>query len=94
VLETALALAAHFAGQSNRFAGLRAVVTAQIDTGPLTEADAQLAINLVGARLWSQQTGMAFVRVQDTDAEKAVIATEREAEGTVGERLLSAFERG
>lgn len=94
LLDTALSLAAHFAGQSDRFAGLRAVVTTQIDTGPLTEADAQLAINLVGARLWSQQTGMAFVRVQDTDAEKAVIATEREAEGTVGERLLSAFERG
>jgi|GEM_PF-1514233 len=79
ILEAVLAAAAHFAGQAGRFAGLRAEVACQIDTGPLTAAEIDSLIKLKQAGLRSAETAMAESGVADTDAELARIAAEREA---------------
>jgi len=76
LLETVLAMAAHFAGQSERYAGLRAVVQARIDSGPVSAEEKRAAIELKDAGLWALETSMSATGIEDTDAEKERIAKE------------------
>ncbi|HEU4327444.1 MAG TPA: hypothetical protein VFS21_30175 [Roseiflexaceae bacterium] len=77
LLETALALAAHLAKQPGRFAGLRAVFTCRINTGPLSGDEQREIIDQVDAELLDDETAMSRLGVEDVDAVKAKIATRR-----------------
>lgn len=83
LLETALAMAGHFAGMSRpgapAFADYRATATCRIDTGPLSADELRVAREMTeGERpLWSQETGMARTGIDDTKAEQERIAKER-----------------
>lgn len=80
LLETALSLAAIFAGQPGRYAGLRATFEARINTGALSSDEiAQIQSLSGGKQLLSQETGMSRIGVEDVDAEKAKIAEESAA---------------
>lgn len=94
LLETALSLAAHFAGQSGRYLDLRAVVSCALSAGPVTSEDVAQVISLVEAELLSRETGMARAGVDDTDAEAQRIQAEREARATVGAVALASFDSG
>lgn len=77
LLETLLAMGAVFAGTPGRYADLRAVVTCRINSGPISGDEQNQARENVKAGLLSEESGMARIGVADVDAEKAVIATER-----------------
>jgi hypothetical protein len=94
LLETALHLAAHFAGQGGRYLGLRVVATCRLDTGPLSADEAKQVIDLVDARLLSRETGMARVGIDDSDAEAQRIQAEQEADATVGQTAINSFNSG
>lgn len=94
LLETALSLAAHFAGQSGRFTGLRAVVTCQLDAGPLHADDVRQAIDLVDARLLSRESAMVRIGIDDTDAETQRIQAEADATATIGQAAIDRFNSG
>jgi hypothetical protein len=80
LLETVLAIASALAGQPGRYAALRASCTARIDTGPLSSDEISQVQSLAGGKqLLSQETGMSRIGVEDTDAEKALIAAETAA---------------
>lgn len=79
LLETALAMAATFAGVPNRYASLRAVFEARLDPGPIPAEEMRLVMELVDKKLLSRQTGMNRVGVDDVDAEQQEIMTERAA---------------
>lgn len=79
LLETVLSMAAAFSGQAGRFAELRAVFECRIDSGPMSAADQREVRENVKAELLSEETGMAKIGVQDVDAEKNRIASERDA---------------
>lgn len=80
LLETVLAVASTLAGQGNRYAGLRATCTARIDTGPMAGDEITQVQALAGGKaLLSQESGMSRIGVEDTDAEKALIAAEAAA---------------
>lgn len=94
LLETALHLAAHFAGQSGRYLDLRAVAVCTLRTGPLTSEDTAQVISLVESELLSRETGMSRVGVDDTDAERGRIDAEREQRTSVGAMALASFDSG
>jgi hypothetical protein len=79
LLETALTLAAHFAGQSGRYAGLRATFDCRIDTGPLSSEERKALGDEVDRGLLSPETFLAIVGHDDPDAEMARIAAARAA---------------
>lgn len=94
LLETALHLAAHFAGQPGRYLDLRAVTICHLDTGPLGADEAKQVIDLVDAKLLSRETGMARVGIDDTDAEAQRIQAEDEASASLGGNVINAFNSG
>jgi hypothetical protein len=94
LLETALHLGAHFAGQGGRYLGLRVVASCRLDTGPLSADEAKQVIDLVDARLLSRETGMARVGVDDSDAEAQRIQAEQEASASLGQTVISSFNSG
>ncbi|PDW02283.1 hypothetical protein [Candidatus Viridilinea mediisalina] len=94
LLETALHLAAQLAGQPGRYLGLRAVATCHLDSGPLGSDESRQVVELVEARLLSRETAMGRIGVDDTDAEARRVAAEREADATVGQVALAAFNSG
>lgn len=91
LLETLLAMASAFSGQAGHFQELRAVFTCQVSTGPILAIDAQAARENVAAGLMSEETGMAEIGIEDTDAEKARIAAERETRRTAETANASAI---
>jgi hypothetical protein len=98
LLETTLALAAHFAGQSGRYDELRASVTCRIDVGPISAEEMKALVEVVGARLMSQRTAMARLGIDDPAAEEQQIEQEQEqqrqqARMSLGEAMLQ-FDRG
>jgi hypothetical protein len=94
LLETALHLAAHFAGQPGRYLDLRATAVCTLSAGPLTSEDVTQVVTLVEADLLSRETGMGRVGVDDTDAEAGRIQAEREQRATVGQVALASFDSG
>ncbi len=76
LLETVLAMAAHFAGQSERYAGLRAVVQARIDSGPVSAEEKQTAAEMKDRGLWSWEYAASVSGIEDTDAERERIEKE------------------
>lgn len=80
LIETVLAVASALAGQPGRYAALRATCTARLDTGPLSGDEIGQVQSLTGDKqLLSQETGMSRIGIEDTDAEKALIAAETAA---------------
>lgn len=79
ILETALLLAAHFAGRTEEFSTLRAIVDTHINPGPVTSERVRTAIELRTAGGSSRQRMMLEAGIDDTDAEARVIAAENEA---------------
>lgn len=77
LLETALAMAAYFAGQPGRFDGLRAYVQCRINAGPITPDDMRVAGEMVDKGLWSVETAMSKTGIEDVGAEKDRIEKER-----------------
>jgi hypothetical protein len=94
MLETALHMGAHFAGQGGRYLGLRVVASCRLDTGPLSADEAKQVIDLVDARLLSRETGMARVGVDDSDAEAQRIQAEQEASARLGAQVVANFNSG
>jgi hypothetical protein len=78
VLETTLAMAAYFAGQPNKFDGLRAYVQCRIDSGPVAPDDLRVASEMADKGIWSLETTMSATGVEDVGAEKDRIEKERE----------------
>jgi hypothetical protein len=83
LIETLLAMASAFAGQPGHFAALRATVACRIDAGPISALDQGATRDNVAAGLLSVETGMERIGVEDTAAELARIASEREAAATL-----------
>jgi hypothetical protein len=79
MLETALAMAAQFAGTPGKFAELRAVFQCRLDTGPVSADEQRLAIELKDAEIIDVETAMMRVNVDDVQLEQAKIA-KRKAE--------------
>lgn len=79
LIETVLSLAAYLAGDPAKFDSLRATFACRINPGPLSADETRLIIERVDKKLLSQENGMALTGVQDTDAEKALIAEETDA---------------
>lgn len=70
MLETALAMAAVFAGQPGRFDVLRADVRARVDSGPISADEIRTAQDMAGGlQLWSQEYAMSITGIEDVDAE-------------------------
>jgi hypothetical protein len=80
LLETVLAMAAHFAGTPGRYEGLRAVFDCRVDPGPLSADELRIIMDLYNADLRSRETAMSATGVDDVDAEQTRILTEREQE--------------
>lgn len=79
LLETALAMAAFFAGQPGRYDELRAFVQCRINSGPLSPDDLRVAGEMVDKQLWSVETAMSATGIEDPDAEKDRIEKEQNA---------------
>lgn len=79
LIETALAMAANFSGEPEKFKELRAVFECTVSLGPLPAAENQQTINLRGDGLISRETAMIRVAVDDPAAEAAKIAAEATA---------------
>lgn len=77
ILETALALASHFAGQGARYTALRATCDCRVDTGPLGSEERKAILDQVAAGLLSKETALALLGIEDVDAELARIAAEQ-----------------
>lgn len=92
VLETALAMAAVFSGQPDRYAGLRAVVQARLDSGPIAAADKLAAIQIRDAGLWSIETAMSQTGIEDTDAEKERIEREQQGQQSADAANMAAVQ--
>lgn len=93
LLETALAMASHFSGMPGRYSGLRAVVQARIDAGPVTPDEKRLAIDLKDAGLWSAETAMSATGVEDVDAEKERIEREQQEQQVVDTQRMAAVQQ-
>ena len=80
VLETALALAASFAGTANPYADLRATFDCRIDSGPLAPEERAAIINEVSNEppLRSVEDAMTLLGIDDPDAMLAQIESERQ----------------
>ena len=72
-------MAAFFAGQPGRYAGLRAVFDCRVDAGPLTSEEQGEIIRQYEAGLLDDETAMSRLGVDDVDAVKAKIAEMNEA---------------
>lgn len=81
-LETPLALGSWIAGEPDKFTELRAVGDVRVDPGPATTDGIRAAIELNAAGGLSQQSMMMWSGVDDTDAEKRLIAQEK-SEGII-----------
>lgn len=91
LLETYLAMASAFAGQPGRFNDLRATFSCRLDAGPIS-ADAMGATREnVAAGLLSTETGMARIGVEDTAAEQAKIASQKEQAATIEQGNATAI---
>ena len=77
LLETALAMAAYFAGQPGRYDGLRAYVQASVDSGPLSPEDLDVASRMMDKGIWSKETTMQKTGIEDVQAEKDRIEKEQ-----------------
>lgn len=77
MIETALAMAAQFAGTPGRYAGLRAQFQCNVDIGPMTSEEQKTIISLKREKIISTSTAMQRVGVDDPEAESAKIATEQ-----------------
>lgn len=77
LLETVLAMAAHFSSTPNKFAELRAVVQARVDSGPISPEERQSAVLMKNEGLWAIETSMSATGIEDTDSEKDRIERER-----------------
>jgi hypothetical protein len=73
MIETALAMAAQFAGQPGRFAELRAQFQCRVDLGAVSIAEEDSAIRLKDAGIIDLSTAMTRVGIDDPDAEEAKI---------------------
>jgi len=82
LLETALALAAVFAGQAGRYDGLRCEFAASVDAGPQSAQERQQIVAEYQAGLASKETAMSLLGVDDTAAEMARIDEEQTASDT------------
>lgn len=82
LIETALAMAANFSGQPERFKQLRGVFECKINVGPIPAEENQQVINLRSAGLLSRETAMVRIGVDDpaSEAEKVVQETTAGAE--------------
>jgi len=79
LIETSLAMAAHFSGQPGRFEPLRAVASCNVDAEQISSSDIQDTIKLKEASIISTETAMVRVGVDDPAVELAKLAEEREA---------------
>ncbi len=77
VLETTLAMASFFAGQPNRFEGLRAYVQCRIDLGPLSADDMRMSAEMYERGVWALETAQSATGIEDVDAENARIEREQ-----------------
>jgi hypothetical protein len=77
LIETALGLAAIFAGTPGRFDGLRADFACRLDTGPLSAEERAQIVAEVAAGLMSVETALTLLGHDDPDAERARIAAAR-----------------
>lgn len=80
LLETVLAMAAHFTGQAGRFADLRVEFNCILDTGPRSAEEELSARENYSAGLLSRETAMSRIGVEDTESEKARIEAEKAME--------------
>lgn len=80
LLETALALAASFAGRPGYFDGLRAVAECRIDVGPRIAEDDRMTIELHDSGIISRETAQVRVGVEDVGDENRRIEQERAAD--------------
>jgi len=78
VLAAVLALAAVFAGQRGRYAGLRPTCDCRLNTGPLSGDEQREIVNQYDTGLISRETAMARIGIEDVDAEAARIAAEQD----------------
>jgi hypothetical protein len=78
-IETALALIAFCSGQAGRYASLRATFSCRVDPGPATAESIRAGIELNQADGLSNENMMVWGGVEDPDAERAKINTEKEA---------------
>lgn len=92
LLETALAMASYFSGSPGRYSGLRAVVQARIDAGPVTPDEKRLAIELKDAGLWSVETAMSATGIEDVDAEKERIEREQQEQQAIDAEKMMAVQ--
>lgn len=76
LLETALALASHLAGQAGRFKGLRCAFESRLDPGPLTAEERARIAEEVEKKLMSRQTAMSLLGREDPDSEMTQIELE------------------
>ncbi len=79
LVETSLRIAAHFAGQPNRYDELRGIFECRIDTGPLTADEMRLAAEMKGAGLIDTEEAMMRIGVDDPAAMKIKVDAEKEA---------------
>ena len=77
LLETALAMAAYFAGQPGRYDGLRAYVQASVDSGPRSPDDLRVASEMADKGLWSKETARSKTGIEDVGAEEDRIEKEQ-----------------
>lgn len=79
LIETSLRIAAHFAGQPNRYDGLRGLFECRIDTGPLSAEEVNLVIAQHEAGLIDLEEAMMRIGVDDPAAMRARVEAERDA---------------
>lgn len=92
-LETALNLAAIFAGNAGRFADLQISAAAKVDPGPLTSEEKRVIAELVTAELLSEETGRASIGVDDLAAEAQRIEEQRQRNALAATQGLATIER-
>lgn len=77
ILETALAMAAHFSGQPGRFEELRAHVTVRISSGPVAPDDMRVALEMHQGGAWDWETMVSETGQDDVDAIKQRLQQEQ-----------------
>ncbi len=77
ILETTLAMASFFAGQPNRFEGLRAYAQTRLDLGPLSADDMRVAAEMWERGVWKLETAQSATGIEDVDAENEGIEREQ-----------------
>jgi hypothetical protein len=90
LLETVLAISAHFAGTPGRFEGLRAIFECRIDTGPLSSEEIRLVIEQHAAGLIDIEEAMQRAGVDDPQAMIAKITAEKDANMARAKALMPA----